>query len=86
MAISLQPSLDGADKKNVKSIILNQSGKVVGRWGENGSDLDASIDVEAVETQMIVCDADGSKGNGNIGSEFKRLSNSRSGRAWEYAD
>ena len=66
MTISLQLSLDGADKENVKAVLLSQNGKDVGRWGENGSDLDVSIDVDAVETQVTVFYADGSKDDGNI--------------------
>ncbi|MAZ04487.1 MAG: hypothetical protein CMN56_15240 [Sneathiella sp.] len=66
MTISLQLSLDGAEKENVKAVLLRQSGKEVGRWGENGSDLDSSIDVDAVVTQVTVFYANGSKDNGSI--------------------
>ena len=54
MTISLQLALDGSEKENVKAVLLTQNGSDVARWGENGSNLQDSVTVQAVEMKFAM--------------------------------
>ncbi|WP_340148397.1 hypothetical protein [uncultured Sneathiella sp.] len=66
MTISLQLALDGSEKENVKAVLLTQNGSDVARWGENGSNLQDSVTVQAVETHVTVFYTGNTQDEGDI--------------------